>query len=299
MKKHLFFIILFLLSLQVGLKAQESTIKIYDEGGEELGDTKCGGTERWNCKVLTDANASQVNFTPIVTTINALVHISTPSTTTVDTRITGLEYQAYTAIGTIKALRLESDNDYHLVFSDGTYTIITEIPDPTCAVASTSAHVNEYITARNWVSTHVGTSTNTNLNIANVQVTGVAFLDPPHGQSGEALNHLELHPILKIEFAIPQGIDTTENPKFSVEVSPTSFSESTNFHILASTINLGNCNLEIYDLNGNEVQDINLPVINNKEINYNFHKGNLTKGMYIYRIWNDSNILYEGKIVVE
>jgi hypothetical protein len=304
MKKHLFFSILFLLAFQAGLNAQETKVKAitYDEGGEDVDGVRCGGTERWDCKTLTDTKAPQVNYTPKATSIDSLIHITTPTPGTSEPRITGLEFQVYTVNCTIKALRTETDNDYHLVLNDpnhSTETMIGEVPDPTCSVAASSAHVNQFIAARNWVSTHVGTTTNTNLNIKNVVVTGPAFLDPPHGQSGAAPNNLEIHPIINICFVVQVGVDTIEKPKFTVNVNPTAFSESTNFHVLASSIKLGICNLEIYDINGDKVQTLNLPVLNNNEINYTFHKGNLAPGIYIYRIWSDNSILYEGKIVVQ
>jgi hypothetical protein len=293
-----FFLILLLIAFQNYLYAQGNTEKTFNKSEEEFDGAKCGGTERWAIKVLTDTGAAHVNYTPILTTIDSLVHITTPTPGTSEPRVAGLEYQAYTVNCTITALRTESDYDYHLVISDGTNTMISEVPDPTCSVAATSAHVNEFLAARNWVSTNIGTVTNTSLNIKNVVVTGVTFLDPPHGQSGAAPNYLELHPILNIYFA-DAGINTPENPKFSVDVFPTSFSESTNFHVLASAIKFGKCSLEIYDLNSNKVQTVNLPVSNNKEISYTFHKGNLATGMYIYRIWNDDTILYEGKLVIQ
>lgn len=296
MKKH--FLFLFFLAFQCGLYAQNTGLKIIGDDTEEIDGTRCGGVERWAVKVLTDTGAIHVNYTPIATTVDSLVHITTPTPGTNLPRIAGLEYQAYTVTCTITALRNESDYDYHLILSDGTYTIIGEVPDPTCAVAATSAHVNEFIAARNWVSTNIGTTTNTSLNVKNVVVTGVAFLDPPHGQSGAALNHLELHSILNLKF-IDEGINTSENPKFSVNVNPTSFSESTNFHVLASAITLGKCSLDIFDLTGNKVQILNLPISNNNEINYTFNKGNLATGMYIYRIWNDNTILYEGKLIIQ
>jgi hypothetical protein len=296
MKNFIFIISFFLIPLFS--IAQENGFKATGDDGEELDGMRCGGTERWDVKVLADTGAAHVNYTPLTTTIDSLVHIVTPTPGTSEPRIAGLEYQAYTVNCTITALRTETDYDYHLVLFDGTNTMIGEVPDPTCAVAATSAHVNEFLAARNWVSTNIGTVTNTYLNVKNVVVTGVAFLDPPHGQAGMAPNYLELHSILKLKFT-NEGISNSETPKYTVDMSPTAFTESANFHILASTIKLGTCNLEVYDLNGNKVQNLNLPVTNNKEINYTFHKGNLATGMYIYRILNDNTILYEGKLVIQ
>jgi len=301
MKKHLFTLIFSLFVLQGILYAQENVKRQpIDDDDEEVDGAKCGGTERWYTKVLADANAAQINLTPKATTLDSLVNISTPATTTVDTRIAGLEYQTYSIVCNITQKRNESDNDYHLVLSNGTNTMIGEVPDPTCAVASTSAHVNEYIAARNWVNTYIGTAANLNINIAPVLVTGVAFLDPPHGQTGAAKNNLEIHSILKLEFASTTSVDQIKDAAlFTVSVNPTSFSEFTTFHVVSTKLSLGVCELEIWDLNGNKVQNLNLPVNNNKEINFTFQKDKLSSGMYIYRITNDGGTLYEGKIVAQ
>jgi hypothetical protein len=301
MKKQLFTLIFSLFVLQGILYAQEKVKRQpIDDDDEEVDGAKCGGTERWYTKVLADANAAQINLTPKATTIDSLVNIATPATTTVDTRIAGLEYQTYSVVCNITQKRNESDNDYHLVLSDGTNTMIGEVPDPTCAVASTSAHVNEYIAARNWVNTYIGTAANLNINIAPVLVTGVAFLDPPHGQTGAAKNNLEIHSILKLEFVSTTSVNLIKDAAlFTVSVSPTSFSEFTTFHVVSTKLNLGVCELEIWDLNGNKVQNLNLPVNNNKEINFTFHRDKLSTGMYIYRITNDGGTLYEGKIIVQ
>ncbi|MGD0711062.1 MAG: hypothetical protein ABR968_07740 [Bacteroidales bacterium] len=300
--RNLIFIISFFLVPLFSI-AQEKGFKAEDDDGDNPTGILCGGTERWAVKVLADAAASSVNYTPIATTIDSLIHISTPTPSTSAPRgLTPLEYKTFFVHCNIKELRPESDNDYHLVLHDinhPTETMIGEVPDPTCSVAATSAHVSEFISARNWVSTHIGTTENLSVNIPEVCITGVAFEDPPHGQSGAAPNNLELHSIIGMEYCTLVGIDVPVSPRFTAEVNPTAFSESTNFHVMANTIKLGTCTLDIYDLKSNKVQSLNLPVSNNKEINYTFHKGNLVAGMYIYRIWNDNTILYEGKLVIQ
>jgi hypothetical protein len=302
MKNCIFIFLFFLVPLlSIAQEEKKSNPITDDDDGDNPTGILCGGTERWDVKTLTDAAASSVNYSPVTSSVDALINLPTVTPSTSQARISPVEYQAYTVNCTIKALRTESDNDYHLVLSDPnhtTETMIGEVPDPTCSVAATSAHVSEFIAARNWVSTNIGTSTNTNLNIQNVCVTGVTFYDPPHGQSGAAPNNLEIHSILHMWFCTV-GIDALESQRFTVDVNPTAFSESTNFHVVASKITLGDCNLEVYDLNGKKVQDAKLPVSNGKEINYTFHKENLATGMYIYRIWNDSSILYEGKLVIQ
>lgn len=250
--------------------------------------------------MLTDAAAAQVNYTPKYTTLDSLIHIATSPSTTAP-RFVGIEFQTYTITCNITIKKNETDNDYHLVLqNDNSETMIGEVPDPTCSVASTSAHVNDFIAARNWVNTHIGTGAVSNVNIPLVDITGVAFVDAPHGQTGLAPNCMEIHPILKIQFSTITGLDTMKYaPNFSVNVNPTTFTESTNFLITSFKEVLGKCRLELYSITGDKVKDIDLPVIGNNEINYTFKRNGLTNGLYIYRILNNDATMYEGKIIIQ
>jgi len=293
------FIILFSFTSHFSI-AQENVFKATDDDGDNSEGLRCGGTERWDVKTLTNSKASQVNYTPVITSINSLINIpTTPSTTA--PRFTGIEFQSYTITCDITIKKNESDNDYHLVLSDGTHTMVGEVPDPTCSVAATSAHVNQFIAARNWVNTHIGTGAVSNVNIPPIDITGVAFVDAPHGQTGMAPNCIEIHPILNIIFASLVGIyDTTYYaPAFKVNVSPTTFSESTNFHITSNNAMFGNCRLEIYSVSGDKVNNLDIPVTNDNEINYTFHRNGLTNGLYIYRLLNNDETMYEGKIIIQ
>jgi hypothetical protein len=62
---------------------------------------------------------------------------------------------------------------------------------------------------------------------------------------------------------------------------------------------LGRCNLEIFSLSGDKMRNIPLPVSGNKEITYTFNRAGLSSGLYIYRILDNSAILFEGKIIVQ
>ncbi|MEI6823043.1 MAG: T9SS type A sorting domain-containing protein [Bacteroidota bacterium] len=278
----------------------------YNDEEKEMDKTPCGGTERWSVKVLTDAASTQVNYTPVLTTINNLINIATPSTSTTAARFTGLEYTTYKIKCKLSQVRDESDNDFHLVVTDGTHFMITEIPDPLCAVASTSAHVNEYVAARQFVSTYVPIIPNLQVTLPDVSITGVAFLDPPHGQSGEAPNHLELHPILDIHFwtSADSTTDAVDNismpePLLTVNIFPNKFANSAQLNVKTKDPILGNCSFELYSSDGNKVNEMNLPITNKNEIKYTIHRGNLTSGLYIYRIRNNNKLMYDGKLIIE
>ena len=281
------------------LMAQKMTPTSPDEG-KATDSPLCGGVERWAVKVLTDAAAAQVNYTPRLTTLDSLIHIPTVPNQNAP-RMVGIEFQSYVFTCNITIKKNEDDNDYHLVLQSGTETMIGEVPDPVCSAAASSAHVNEFIAARNWVNTHIGTGAVANVNIAPVNITGVSFVDPPHGQTGRAPNGMEIHPILNIQFSALTGInDTKDNaPSFKVSVNPSVFSESTTFRITSDREMFGECRLEIFSVTGDKVKDLDLPVASKNEINYKLSRSGLASGMYIFRIRNNGAILYEGKIIVQ
>ncbi len=163
--------------------------------------TACGGTELWSLKVLTDPAASTVNYTPVASTVANLVALTTPTPSTTMPRTAPIETTTYIINCNITIKKTESDNDYHLVLSDGTHTLIGEIPDPNCTAALTSSHRAEFVAAKAFIDANIASGNVFTVNIAQVTVTGVGFIDPPHGQTGAAPNNLELHPILDIHFA--------------------------------------------------------------------------------------------------
>ena len=63
--------------------------------------------------------------------------------------------------------------------------MITETPSPTCISGGTPLRRNQMAKARGRVRV-----------CARARVTGVAFFDFPHGQTGVAANAIELHPVL-------------------------------------------------------------------------------------------------------
>jgi hypothetical protein len=81
--------------------------------------------------------------------------------------------------------RQEADSDLHLVLSDGKQTMIAESPSPACDPAATPTRRQQMARARTQVRL-----------CARARVTGVAFFDFFHGQSGVAPNAIELHPVV-------------------------------------------------------------------------------------------------------
>ncbi len=264
---------------------------------EEEESVQCGGTERWSVKVLTDAAESTINFTPIVTTVNGLVSIVTPAPSTSMPRYAGVEDKTYKVVCRVTLKKSETDNDYHLVLSDGTHTLIGEIPDPTCSAASSSAFTSQYLAARNFVDTYIGPGNVSSINIGLVEVYGVAFVDPPHGQTGKAPNNLEIHPILSIKFATTTDITVVEEKVLSVSVSPNPFRENLKVNVVSKAANLKKCSLQLFDLMANKVAEFDLPVKGKREIAEMINTTNVAPGTYIYRIVNDGKPIYDGKLI--
>jgi len=95
------------------------------------------------------------------------------------------ERHIYTVVAAVTLVRQEADDDLHLVLEEGGDHMIAESPAPTCNLGATRLRHKQMATAR----------ANVRL-CAKARVTGVAFFDFKHGQTGVAPNAIELHPIL-------------------------------------------------------------------------------------------------------
>jgi hypothetical protein len=265
------------------------------EKEEEIGQVMCGGTERWSQKVLVDAAASSINFTPLSKNVVYMVGISTPPPSTTMPRYAGVEDKTYNVTCNITIKKVETDNDYHLVLSDGTHTMIGEIPDPNCSAAGSSAYVNDYINARNWVDTHMASGNISNVNLPQVIVYGVAFVDPPHGQTGAAPNNLEIHPILNIHFASTTGIKTTTEI-LKVAVFPNPTTDKLTIQVDSKIDKLDNCEFQIFNSMGSLIKETELPKASSN-LEHTLSVSELSSGFYYYRITKSGKPLYEGKFV--
>jgi hypothetical protein len=281
--------------------AQNNKLQAKDEeeDGEENGveQTMCGGTERWDVKVLADPAASTVNLTPISTTVNSLINLTTPTPSTTMPRQPGLEDKTYTFTCSVTVKKAETDNDYHLVLSDGTHTLIGEIPDPVCSVAASSNFVPQYTAARNFVDTYIGSGTYSSVHIAPVQIYGVAFVDPPHGQTGAAPNNLEIHPILKINFLGTTDVNSLPPKQVDVSLYPNPFKDNLTVSLNTKAANLKKCSLQLFDVMANKVAEFDLPTLSSSQITATINTKQVAPGSYIYRIINDGKPIYDGKII--
>ncbi len=156
------------------------------------------GVERWAIKTGTDPGASSIPLEAVPNTIAALAALPANGGGT------GRESPTETTIYELKdvvltELKSESDSDYHLVISDGTNTMIAEIPSPqTCA--STSTWACFISNARSKIDAAYNVSSTPQFPSVTMTIRGVGFFDVLHGQNGVAPNAIELHPVLQLCF---------------------------------------------------------------------------------------------------
>jgi hypothetical protein len=138
------------------------------------------GVERWNVKTLQDR---PVLLPAKTTTIAFLTTRPAPASLPV-TRLP-FERHIYTVTTAVTLVRPEADGDLHLVLSDGSRTMIAESPEAGCDSGAFPARIAQMRAARAALRLCM-----------KARVTGVAFFDFRHGQTGVAPNAIELHPIL-------------------------------------------------------------------------------------------------------
>ena len=188
---------------------------------------QCGGTERWAVKVGSDSDASLINFDAAVPiSMHDLVRIERPQLPGDNTTRATSERTAYVVDGRLLKFKLESgrsgDQDYHLVITDDTlqfspsgtgstpveHSVVAEIVNPDCVpgkegAPGTVSRFQEKLAAVRAKFDQRFTNMTGGWNEAGgipVRITGVGFFDRPHGQTGRAINGIELHPILEIVF---------------------------------------------------------------------------------------------------
>jgi hypothetical protein len=142
--------------------------------------TSACGVDRWAVKTLQD----RPHLLPArKTTIHFL--ITRPAPSSLPDRRLPFEHHVYTVVARVVLVRPEDDSDLHVVLQQGGNHMITEAPSPSCDRHATPRRRRQMRTARNHVRL-----------CARARVTGVAFFDFDHGQTGVAPNAIELHPIL-------------------------------------------------------------------------------------------------------
>ncbi|MGZ3461591.1 MAG: hypothetical protein ACXU86_24130 [Archangium sp.] len=169
-----------------------------EEENEQLVTNEQGitcGTERWNVKTGVDADAGSVSSTSTTVSIATLVGYTRPGSLPDNNRVGPVELTRYRLRNvTMTGYKAETDSDIHIVLSDGTNTMIAEIPNLGC-VGTNSPFYSAISSARTaFLANHSPTSTFKTTN-ETVTFIGVGFWDFQHGQTGVAPNAIELHPV--------------------------------------------------------------------------------------------------------
>jgi hypothetical protein len=138
------------------------------------------GVERWSVKTLKD-RPRLVFRRP--TTLAYLTGLPRPTVLPV-TRMP-FEHRIFTVVASVTLDRTEADLDHHLVLRVGSRTMIAETPSSLCTTGATAYRRKQMANARSAARL-----------CSRARVTGVAFFDFLHGQTGVAPNGIELHPVL-------------------------------------------------------------------------------------------------------
>jgi hypothetical protein len=139
------------------------------------------GIERWTVKTLQD----RPRLLPLRDTTIAFL-VSRPAPPSLPATRLPFEPHVYRVHAAVTLVRPEDDGDFHLVLQDPAgRTMIAEAPSSACTGRATPALRREMATARGRVRV-----------CGRADVTGVAFFDFDHGQTGVAPNEIELHPVL-------------------------------------------------------------------------------------------------------
>jgi hypothetical protein len=197
----------------VAATAAPTPIKTPAGQGSQSCGTTCG-VERWHIKTLDDAYVKTIKWTPTRVTVTTMDGYAVPSgysSSNDTTRYAPHETTSYIIRGVLVGWKKETDHDFHIVIADPnspSHTMIIEPPDLTCSMACASNFGNYYSSVRAKMVACFGNPPSSFTNFPAgiiVDVTGVAYYDPLHGQTGVAPNGIELHPLLSLQWISGQA----------------------------------------------------------------------------------------------
>ena len=209
------------------------------------------GLERWPVKTLSDLDAAKVDFHPKPTDVTSLRALVAPASLPQDRRIAPTELETYAIEVEVQGFKLEDDSDIHVVvhpIGKPGETMIVELAEATCNGAVASAQREAMQSARqSFTSVCGGPSKKFRPCAATLEITGVAFFDFLHGQTGVAPNGIELHPVLSVTrlgAGVPAVIPSppTQAPPMGLvassaaSVSPTIASSTGNLSVTALSV---------------------------------------------------------------
>jgi hypothetical protein len=165
-------------------------------------NSACGqcGTERWNVKILEDAEAGDINFSPVSSTVHKQLAFPKPAYHEANPR-DATEKKVYKIRCKLIKYKAEGDKDWHLVVQDLTTNekMVVEIPSLDC-IDQSNPRFNKIDVSRRRLKAQVGPVTNDyRLPPAGtrLEITGVGFFDKSNHPTG--FKGRELHPVLELK----------------------------------------------------------------------------------------------------
>lgn len=174
---------------------------------QQTGDN-CG-TYRWSVKTLTDSDGDSVFKSEATnTTIENLINEkrNAPNHERDNSIRYDDEKRKVKLEATITQIKLEKDNDFHIVLKSGSNTMVGEVPDGDCGTFSNHPELKKYFNdLRSKIVDAIGFTPNSSFKKVNknVIIEGIPFwdeLDAAHQPKGSSTNQHELHPITNITF---------------------------------------------------------------------------------------------------
>jgi hypothetical protein len=161
-------------------------------------------------KTGADADRSNVNTTPIATSIRSLRRLPAPTQTALNSsnaqnhRFSSMELNIWQITGAVlESFSLNShDSDLHMIIRDASgQHMVAEVPWPGC-VSSLSLWLTDISTVRNLLDTQYPTTVSNPTQTVNRAVTirGLGFFDHAE-QAGQRYYHIELHPVVYLSFS--------------------------------------------------------------------------------------------------
>ena len=147
-------------------------------------------------KTLADPAGRTLSLSPKATTIRALRRTTVPGYLGLR-RSRGVERTTFRVQAKLVEMKLEADNEIHLVIADPTRTgatLIAEFPLASCTARATPRARLKMRRARNALIAACGSPSSSFRRLSGTAtISGVGFFDQIHGQTGVAPNGIELH----------------------------------------------------------------------------------------------------------
>ena len=158
------------------------------------------GSERWNVKILQDAEADDINFAPVASTVHKQLHFLKPDYHEDNPRDL-TEKRVYKIKCILIQYMLEDDSDWHLVVKDlmTGEKMVVEIPDLDC-IDQSNPHFSKIDISRKRLVARVGPVKKTPRIPppgTKLQITGVGFFDKKNHPIG--FKGREIHPVLELK----------------------------------------------------------------------------------------------------